>query len=161
MYRMFVHTLVYSVINLCLLTTLVGGMEPTPSSSHNIAHPEESESNLDKCKKECTTAARTRNEKITHDLYKGINPREAKFYEKAAGRIGRAWFYCEKKCENAILPGGFPEDTTVMQEENYYIPDFLKKKSKPKFEAQAASKSKFVPQPKLKVTIGSGPNNNG
>lgn len=157
MHKKFFQTLIYSVM-LYLLTTFADGMEPTPFPA---VVPSKSESDLDKCKKECTIAARTRNEKITHDLYKGTNPREAKFYEKAAGRIGRAWFYCEKRCEDAALPGGFPEDTTTMQAEDYYIPDSLKKRSKPKFEANAPLQPKFVPQPKRKVTIGSVSANKG
>lgn len=153
MYKRFIQALVYSVMGLCLLTTFASGMETTPSPD---LVGSESESDWDKCKKGCAAAARARNEKITHDLYKGSNLREAKFYEKAAGRIGRAWFYCEKKCENAVLSGGFPEDIDQAQAEDYYLPDSLKEKTKPKFEAKPPSKTKFVPQPRPKVTIGSG-----
>jgi hypothetical protein len=158
MYKRFIQTLIYSTMGLCLLTTFVRGMETTPSP--DVAHSQ-SGSDIDKCKKGCTVAARTRNEKITHDLYKGPNPREAKFYEKAAGRIERAWFYCEKKCEETVLSGGFPEDMAQTQAEDYYLPDSLKEKTKPKFEAKAPFKPKFVPQPRAKVTIGSGQVHNG
>lgn len=137
MYKYFIQRLTFSAMSLCLLSTLVVGMEmPEPTKDENDAV---------KCQEECTAAARMRNEKITHDVYK--NPRQAKFYEKAAGNIGRAWFYCEQKCKQVDLSGGFPEDTKQQQPEDFYLPEILKKPSRPKVVAQRSPGNtvKFAP----------------